>query len=496
MDIAEQMGISLQKTSVSVNVKERLDFSCALFDPSGNLVANAPHLPVHLGSMSTCIRTQVEIWGDKLKPGDVLVTNHPSAGGTHLPDITVVTPAFDSDDKIIFFVASRAHHADIGGLLPGSMPPNSKELWQEGAAIKSELLVKNGEFQEESITKLLLKDPAQYPGCSGTRRLSDNLSDMKAQIAANQKGIALIGQLVQDFGLPTIIAYMHAIQDNAAATVSKMLQRVFKEQQGRALHSVDFMDDGSKIELTIKQQPDTDKVIFDFTGTSPQAYNNFNAPRAITYSAIIYCLRCLVDEDIPLNQGCLRSIEAVIPPHSLLDPEDGCAVVGGNVCTSQRITDTILKAFGVMADSQGCCNNFTFGTGGNSANGGYVQGFGYYETIAGGHGASANWDGVSGVHTNMTNTRITDAEVFERRYPIILRQFAIRQGSGGDGVHRGGDGVVRDVEFRLPVTVSMLSERRVIAPHGMNGGDDGERGLSIWVVGLLLMLRLVIVLLF
>lgn len=479
MDIAEQMGTSLQKTSVSVNVKERLDFSCALFDNVGNLVANAPHLPVHLGSMSACIATQAKLWNGKLKPGDILVSNHPSAGGTHLPDITVITPAFKGDE-IIFYVASRAHHADIGGLLPGSMPPNSKELWQEGAAIFSEFLVKEGKFQEKKIIEKLLIEPSQYPNCSGTRRLSDNLSDLKAQIAANQKGIQLISMLVDEFGLPTINAYMKAIQDNAANTVSKMIDQLIEKNDDEILKCTDFMDDGSQICLSVYRNAENKKVVFDFEGTSSQTYNNFNAPTAITYSAIIYCLRCLVDDEIPLNQGCLRPIEVKIPKSSLLSPAHGSAVVGGNVCTSQRITDTILKCFDVMADSQGCCNNFTFGSGGNGPDGNYIQGFGYYETIAGGHGASKNWEGVSGVHTNMTNTRITDAEIFERRYPIILREFSLRKGSGGKGINNGGDGVIRDVEFRIPVTASILSERRVVAPHGLHGGEDGERGINLW----------------
>lgn len=480
MDIAEQMGTSLQKTSVSVNVKERLDFSCALFDSDGNLVANAPHLPVHLGSMSACISTQAKLWNGKLKPGDILVTNHPSAGGTHLPDITVITPAFEGEE-IIFYVASRAHNADIGGLLPGSMPPTSTELWQEGAAIFSEFLVRDGKFQEETIIEKLLHEPSKHPGCSGTRRLSDNLSDLKAQIAANQKGIQLIALLVKEFGLATIDAYMKAIQDNAAETVTKMIDSLLEKNREKSLKCTDYMDDGSQISLSVYRDQESGKVIFDFEGTSAQSYNNFNAPSAITYSAIIYCLRCLVDDEIPLNQGCLRPIEVKIPKSSLLSPDDGSAVVGGNVCTSQRITDTILKTFDVMADSQGCCNNFTFGSGGNGPNGKYVQGFGYYETIAGGHGASANWDGVSGVHTNMTNTRITDAEIFERRYPILLREFSIRKDSGGKGVRKGGDGVVRDVEFRVPVTASILSERRVVAPHGIHGGEDGARGVNLWV---------------
>lgn len=478
MDIAEQMGTALQKTSVSVNVKERLDFSCALFDADGNLVANAPHVPVHLGSMSTCIKFQADHWKGRLKPGDVIVTNHPSAGGTHLPDITVVTPAFEKGE-IIFYVASRAHHSDIGGLLPGSMPPISKFLIQEGAAIHSELLVSGGEFQEEMITKLLLVEPAKEPGCSGTRRLSDNLSDLKAQIAANQKGTLLISKLVDEFGLPTITKYMGAIQDNAAETVTTMLNRIL-ERFGSELQCKDFMDDGSQISLKVSAS-DEGKVVFDFSGTSMQSYSNINAPMAITYSAIIYCLRCLVDEDIPLNQGCLRPIEVIIPPSSLLNPDEGCAVVAGNVCTSQVITSVILSAFRASANSQSCCNNFTFGVGGNDADGNYVQGFGYYETIAGGHGAGPTWNGINGVHTNMTNTRITDAEVFEKRYPVILREFSIRENSGGDGAFKGGNGVVRDIEFRVPVMASILSERRVIPPHGIEGGSDGERGTNIWI---------------
>lgn len=480
MDIAEQMGTSLQKTSVSVNVKERLDFSCALFDSFGNLVANAPHLPVHLGSMSACVATQAKLWKGKLKPGDSLVTNHPSAGGTHLPDITVITPAF-KDEEIIFYVASRAHHADIGGLLPGSMPPHSKDLFEEGAAIFSEFLVKEGVFQEEKMIEKLLNEPSKYPGCSGTRRLSDNLSDLKAQIAANQKGIQLIDQLVNEFGLNTINAYMRAIQDNAANTVSKMINKLLDDFSSDDLTCTDYMDDGSQICLHVYRDEDTKKVIFDFDGTSPQTYNNFNAPTAITYSAIIYCLRCMVDEEIPLNQGCLRPIEVKIPSSSLLSPDDGSAVVGGNVCTSQRITDTILKTFNVMADSQGCCNNFTFGSGGNDSEGNYIPGFGYYETIAGGHGASSTWNGASGVHTNMTNTRITDVEVFEKRYPVIVKEFSFRDGSGGNGKFKGGNGVIRDVEFREDVTASILSERRVIAPHGLQGGEDGQRGVNLWV---------------
>ncbi|ODV59527.1 5-oxoprolinase [Ascoidea rubescens DSM 1968] len=479
MDIAEQMGTSLQKTSVSTNVKERLDFSCALFDSNGNLVANAPHLPVHLGSMSKCVSSQAKLWKDKLSEGDVIVSNHPAVGGTHLPDITVITPKFHNE-QIIFYVASRAHHADIGGILPGSMPPNSKQLYEEGAAIYSELLVTKGKFEEEKMIDLLLKKPSEFPGCSGTRCINDNLSDLRAQIAANQKGIELIQLLISEFGLKTIMSYMVAIQENSAKAVSNMLKIISKKFLGHEISAEEYMDDGSRISL--KVDISSDKTIFDFSGTSQQVYNNINAPEAITYSAIIYCLRCLVAENIPLNQGCLKPIEIIIPKDSLLSPSVDAAVVGGNVMTSQRVTDVVLKAFNIMSGSQGDCNNLTFGTGGNDPKTGlYTPGFGYYETIAGGHGAASSWDGVDGVHTNMTNTRITDAEIFERRYPIILREFSLRKGSGGQGRRKGGDGVIRDIEFRIPVTCSILSERRVMAPYALEKGEPGARGINLWI---------------
>ena len=480
MAIAEQMGRALQKTSVSTNVKERLDYSCALFDADGGLVANAPHLPVHLGSMSTCVQKQAEIWRGKLKRGDVLVSNHPMFGGTHLPDITVITPAF-SGDQIIFYVASRAHHADIGGILPGSMPPHSRELFQEGASIKTEKLVSEGHFNEERITELLHKEPAQYPGCSGTRCLADNLNDLKAQIAANQKGINLISGLIEEYGEEVVQFYMHSIQDNAELSVKTLLKDVSERFKGQDLSAVDYMDDGSPIRLKVTIDADKGEAVFDFTGTGPEVYGNTNAPEAVTYSAIIYCLRCLISEDIPLNQGCLKPIKVIIPPKSFLSPSGTAAVVGGNVLTSQRVTDVVLKAFQACAASQGDCNNLTFGFGGNIEGQEAVKGFGYYETIAGGSGAGPSWDGTSGVHTHMTNTRITDAEVFERRYPVILREFSLRANSHGRGQHRGGDGVVRDIEFRIPVQVSILSERRVYHPYGLEGGEDAEAGLNIWV---------------
>jgi 5-oxoprolinase (ATP-hydrolysing) len=482
MAIAEQMGRALQKTSVSTNVKERLDFSCAIFDATGGLVANAPHLPVHLGSMSTCVRRQAEIWKGKLQKGDVIISNHPSYGGTHLPDVTLVMPAFDAKgENILFYAASRAHHADIGGISAGSMPPHSRELFQEGASIRSEKLVSGSKFNEERVIELFYNEPAQYPGCSGTRCLADNINDLRAQVSANQKGISLIETLIEEYGEETVQFYMINIQKNAELCVRRLLKDVHKRFEGKHLEAIDHMDDGSPIQLKIKIDPEKGEAEFDFEGTGPEVYGNINAPQAITFSAIIYCLRSLISEDIPLNQGCLRPIHVKIPPKSLLSPSPGAAVVGGNVLTSQRITDVILKAFEAAAASQGCCNNLTFGFGGNQNGQDAVKGFGYYETIAGGSGAGPDWVGTSGVHVHMTNTRITDSEIFERRYPVILREFSLRKGSGGRGQHRGGDGVIRDIEFRIPLQVSILSERRVYHPYGLNGGEDGACGLNLWV---------------
>lgn len=482
MAIAEQMGRALQKTSVSTNVKERLDFSCAIFDADGGLVANAPHLPVHLGSMSTCVRRQAAIWEGKLKDGDVIITNHPSYGGTHLPDVTLIMPAFNRQgNKILFYAASRAHHADIGGMSAGSMPPHSRELYQEGAAVKSEKLVSEGKFNEEMIVELFYREPAKHPGCSGTRCLADNINDLRAQVSANRKGISLIESLIDEYGEDMVQFYMRSIQKNAETCVRKLLREMHDRFAGKDLSAVDYMDDGSPIRLRITIDADLGEAVFDFDGTGPEVYGNINAPEAVTYSAIIYCLRCLISEDIPLNQGCLAPIKVNIPPGSLLSPSDGAAVVGGNVLTSQRVTDVIFKAFQACAASQGDCNNLTFGFGGNATGEKEVRGFGYYETIAGGSGAGPDWEGTSGVHTHMTNTRITDSEVFEKRYPVILREFSLRKGSGGIGQHVGGDGVVRDIEFRIPVQVSILSERRVFRPYGLAGGADAQPGLNLWV---------------
>ncbi|KAK6376489.1 hypothetical protein LTS17_007084 [Exophiala oligosperma] len=484
MSIAEQMGGTLQKTSVSTNIKERLDFSCALFSPDGGLVANAPHVPVHLGSMQFAVRYQHNRWLGRLKDGDVLVSNHPSCGGTHLPDITVITPVFDrpGGSEIVFYVASRGHHADIGGLLPGSMPPKSTELWQEGAAIESDKIVRDGVFDEARMTELLLREPARFEGCSGTRCLADNLSDLKAQIAANTRGIQLIQNLIGEYGLSCVQAYMYAIQSTAEVAVRNLLRDLHRRFGGRPLEAVDYMDDGTPIRLSIVIDETSGSATFDFAGTGPEVYGNTNAPVAITHSAIIYCLRCMIDSDIPLNQGCLAPISIKIPPRSLLSPSRTAAVVGGNVLTSQRITDVVLRAFRACAASQGDTNNLTFGTGGKSEeDGSHVDGFGYYETIAGGSGAGPTWTGQSGVHTHMTNTCITDPEILEKRYPCVLRQFTLREGSGGVGARPGGDGVVREIEFLDPVQCSILSERRVHRPYGMEGGGKGQEGLNLWV---------------
>jgi len=551
MSIAEQMGRVLARTSVSVNIKERLDVSCALFSgEDGSLVANAPHLPVHLGAMSEAVRYQVRHWcgggggeegaagagsggrsgggkqeeeeeeNEGLFPGDVLCSNHPQlAGGSHLPDITIITPVFESDEivpdeknkkgrprsKPIFFVASRGHHADVGGATPGSMPPHSTSLDQEEAAIVSFKLVrKGGAFDEKGITEILTK--------AGTRALSDNLSDLRAQVAANARGISLVRSLISEHGRGTVLAYMGHIQRNAEGAVRDMLRKFAaataeKQQQKRAevqekkksspspsspsktplpppsspsptttnnvvvVSALDRMDDGTPISLVVSVDCASGSAEFDFTGTGPQVRGNTNAPPAVTSSAVIYSLRAMVDADIPLNQGCLTPVTIKIPENSILSPSPGAAVVGGNVLTSQRVTDVVLRAFGAAAASQGCMNNFTFGDGQ----------LGYYETVAGGSGAGPGWHGASGVQSHMTNTRITDPEVLERRLPVVLREFSLRTGSGGSGKFRGGDGVVREVEFLRPLTACLLSERRSLAPFGLEGGGEAQRGMNLLI---------------
>ncbi|OCF36235.1 hypothetical protein I316_02108 [Kwoniella heveanensis BCC8398] len=473
MAISEQMGHALQKTAVSVNIKERLDFSCALFDPDGKLVANAPHVPAMLGSMQSAVRWQADHWRGQLKPGDVLLSNHPIAGGVHLPDFTIVTPVFDEAGKeVIFYTASRGHHADVGGIAPGSMPPQSRTIFDEGASIVSFKVVSGGVFDEAGLIRLLVDEPAKHS--FGTRTLSDNISDVHAQISATVRGVSLVHDLVKQHTLPVVHSYMRAIQRTAAAAVRELLKGFARKHAGKPLTAMERMDDGTPINLNITIDADTGDATFDFTGTGPEVYGNWNAPPAICNSAVIYSLRCLLASDIPLNQGCLEPIKIIIPDGTLLRPSMNAAVCGGNVLTSQRITDVVLKAFEACAASNGCMANLTFG---------YDEGedsLGFYETIAGGAGAGPTWEGTSGTQTHMTNTRITDPEIMERRYPVILRQFTLRTDSAGDGQHRGGEGVIRELEFRRPVACSILSERRVYQPYGMHGGQPAALGLNLW----------------
>lgn len=496
--IAEQMGRVLQMVSVSANIKERLDFSCAIFTPDGQLVANAPHVPAMIGSMAFAVKSQIAEWKGKLRDGDVLLSNSPAHGGVHLPDLTVITPVFDEKDKsrIIFWTASRGHHADVGGILPGSMPPTSKHLSEEGALFESFLLIRDGMFHDAELERILCIEPAKHPASSGSRCFQDNVTDIKAQAAANHCGIRLVSKLIEEYTMPVVELYMGAIQDAAELAIRNLFKSLVARHTSTQtatgepqLAARDYMDDGTPICLAVTISPHTGSAILDFTGTGAQVLGNWNAPEAITNSAVLYALRCMVGNDIPLNHGCMKPIELVIPPSSLLSPHRDAAVCAGNVLTSQRIVDVIFKAFGTCAASQGCMNNFTFGVDGSrkKVHGQATDdeeaaiGFGYYETIAGGSGAGPTWDGTSGVHTHMTNTRITDPESLERRYPVILRRFGLRAGSGGRGLRPGGDGVVREVEFRVPMTASILSERRSFAPYGMKGGGEGVRGLNTWI---------------
>ncbi|KAI6190773.1 hypothetical protein M3Y97_00155000 [Aphelenchoides bicaudatus] len=453
MSIAEQMGSVLRRAAISTNIKERLDFSCALFAADGGLIANAPHIPVHLGGMQATVTYQIDTLGKKgIHRGDVLLCNHPKAGGSHLPDLTVITPVFCGDsNEPDFYVANRGHHSDIGGLVPGSMPPFSTSLDQEGAQF----------------------NPGKFPGCSGTRNLRDNLADLNAQIAANQKGILLLNELIESYSLPVVQAYMGHIQSNAEMAVRQLLKDVGKktekEKGTSTLHATDFMDDGTKISLKVHIDSSTGDADFDFTGTGLQVYSSCNTPPAVRMAAVIYCLRCLVGKDIPLNQGCLAPIKIKVPDGTIISPSENAAVVGGNVQTSQRLCDVIFLAFKACAASQGCMNNVTFGD----------DKFGYYETVAGGAGAGKGFSGRSGVHTHMTNTRITDPEILESRYPVILRRFCLRKHSGGRGRWCGGDGVCRYLQFRRPLHLSILTERRVFEPYGMEGGESGERGSNV-----------------
>ncbi|WP_462322014.1 hydantoinase B/oxoprolinase family protein [Halochromatium sp.] len=453
MSIAEQMGYRLQNTAFSVNIKERLDFSCALFDPDGGLVANAPHIPVHLGSMGESVRAVIEHNAGRMARGAVYALNAPDNGGTHLPDVTVITPVFDAaGEQILFYVGSRGHHADIGGISPGSMPARSSRVDEEGLLIDNLKLVERGVFQHEAVMALLSAGP--YPA----RNPEQNLADLQAQIAANAKGVEELLKMVDHFGLATVQAYMAHVQANAEESVRRVIE-VLKPGRFRV-----EMDDGAVIAVAISIDRARRQAKVNFTGTSPQQSSNFNAPAAICRAAVLYVFRTLVEDAIPLNEGCLKPIELIIPAGSMLNPGYPAAVVAGNVETSQAITDALYGALGVLAAAQGTMNNTTFGNG-------RVQ---YYETVCGGSGAGPDFDGTAAVQTHMTNSRLTDPEVLEWRFPVRLESFSIRQGSGGSGRHRGGDGVERRIRFLEPMEVGILANRRRVAPFGLAGGGNGD----------------------
>ncbi|KAG8761377.1 hypothetical protein FRC14_004782 [Serendipita sp. 396] len=483
MSVAEAMGKSLRQTAISTNIKERLDFSCAIFAADGDLVANAPYIPIHLGSMSFAVKYQLKLHAKSLKEGDVLMTNSPRAGGSHLPDITIITPVFSPDEKskIMFFTASRGHHADVGGISPGSMPPTSTTIFDEGAQIVSFKIVDDGIYQRDQLLDYMCTQPAKYAGSSGCRNFKDVESDLKAQIAANHKGVRLIHALIEEYGQNTVKEYMDHIRDNAESSVRNLLREVVDRLGTTDLKATDHLDDGTPICLSISINKSEGSAVFDFEGTGPEVRGNLNAPISVVHSAIIYCLRSMLNSEIPLNSGCLVPITVKIPGDTLLSPSDTAAVCAGNVLTSQRIVDVILKAFDACAASQGCTNNLTFGEGGKDASGVVKAGWGYYETIAGGSGAGPDWHGTSGVHTHITNTRIGDLEILERRYPLILHRFELREGSGGKGEFNGGDGVIREFEFLQKMQVSILSERRSRQPYGLHGGNPGKSGRNLWI---------------
>lgn len=458
MSIAEQMGFVLANTATSVNIKERLDFSCAIFDPRGSLVANAPHMPVHLGSMSESVKTVIRDHGGDISAGDVYILNAPYNGGTHLPDITIIKPVFEAQGKLLFYVASRGHHADIGGTTPGSAPADSTSIEEEGLIIDNFKLVENNHFREQAIYDLLTSGrwPARNPAM--------NIADFKAQLAACEKGAQELSKMTDYYGVETVHAYMRHVQDNAEASVRRVLS-VLKD--GNFTYK---MDDGHQISVAIKVDQGNRQAIVDFTGTSPQHPGNFNAPNAVVKAAVLYVFRCLVHEDIPLNEGCLKPIEIIVPERSMISPVYPAAVFAGNVETSQYLVDTLFGALGVVAASQGTMNNFIWGNDKHQ----------YYETICGGTGAGNGHHGTDAVHSHMTNSRLTDPEVLEWRFPVILQSFEIRTGSGGKGRYRGGDGVIRKVKFLENMTANIISGHRQIPPYGLAGGGPGSVGNN-WV---------------
>ncbi|MBL8307229.1 MAG: hydantoinase B/oxoprolinase family protein, partial [Rubrivivax sp.] len=457
MNIAEQMGLRLQNTAYSVNIKERLDFSCALFDAAGQLIANAPHMPVHLGSMSESIKTVIER-NPAMQPGDVYVLNDPYHGGTHLPDVTVVTPVYldSADAKPSFYVASRGHHADIGGSTPGSMPPFSRTIDEEGVLFDNFLLVRGGTLREAALRDQLAT--GAYPA----RNPDQTIADLRAQIAANEKGVQELQAMVAQFGRATVAAYMKHVQDNAEESVRRVIT---------ALKDGEFvlpLDNGAQIAVKVTVRAAQREATIDFTGTSTQLPNNFNAPKAVTMAAVLYVFRTLVDDDIPLNAGCLKPLHVIVPAGCMLNPNPPAAVVAGNVETSMCVTNALYGALGVMAASQCTMNNFTFGNAAHQ----------YYETISGGSGAGPGFNGTSVVQTHMTNSRLTDPEVLEFRFPVRLESYALRAGSGGAGRWRGGDGGVRRVRFLEAMTASILSNGRTVPAFGMAGGQPGALGIN------------------
>lgn len=455
MSIAEQMGVTLQNTAYSVNIKERLDFSCAVFNADGALVANAPHMPVHLGSMDRSVETIIKLNTGKIKPGDVFALNAPYNGGTHLPDITVVSPVFDDDgEDILFWSASRGHHADVGGSAPGSMTPRATKVDEEGVLFDNFKIVDEGRFCEQELIDLLTNHP--YPA----RNPHQNVADLSAQIAANEKGIQELRKMVAHFGLDVVQAYMGHVQDNAEESVRRVIE---------ALKDSEYVyptDQGSEIRVKITVDKERREATVDFTGTSPVKPNNFNAPEPVTRAAILYCFRVMVEGDIPMNAGCLKPIHIIIPDDCMLRPSYPAAVVAGNVETSQHVTNTVFAALGAMANAQGTMNNLTFGN----------DTYQYYETICSGSPAGPGFNGTDGVHTHMTNSRLTDPEVLEFRFPVLLEDFHIRKGSGGKGKWSAGDGTWRTVRFLEKMDCAILSSHRTIRPKGMNGGEDGELG--------------------